>query len=182
MEEKEIRTQAKILILYLLGNIGESAEFTTINDMVSQDGLVNYFDFADAFSDLLEKGQIVSRERSKDGEPLYTITDEGRAVLETYQGEMLSDVRQKALRHAMRVLAFKSQGVRQTCRILETAGGWTLQCTIADRQKTLFETSVFLTDRRYAEQMRANFEDRADIIFRGVLSLLSGDVNFIFDE
>ncbi len=182
MEEKEIRTQAKILILYLLGNIGESVEFTTINDMISQDGLVNYFDFADAFSDLLEKGQIASDSQTSEGEPLYTITDEGRSVLESYQGEMLSDMRQRALRHAMRVLAFKSRGVRQTARLVETAGGWTLQCTVADRQKTLFETSVFLTDRRLAEQMQTNFEDRADIIYRGVLSLLSGDVNFIFDE
>ena len=29
---------------------------------------------------------------------------------------------------------------------------------------------------------RANFEERAEVIFRGVLSLLSGDVNYLFDE
>ena len=33
-----------------------------------------------------------------------------------------------------------------------------------------------------AEKYRANFEERAEVIFRGVLSLLSGDVNYLFDE
>ena len=31
-------------------------------------------------------------------------------------------------------------------------------------------------------ELRENFEERAEIIFRGALSLLSGDVNFIFEE
>ncbi len=182
MDEREISNQAKIFILYILGNIEEAVEFTTINDMVLQDGLINYFDFAAAFSDLLEKGQIASPARTPDGEPLYRITEQGRSILETYEHEMLSDVKDKAFRHAMRVLAFKRDGVRQFSTLKPTGGGWTLTCTIADEQKMLFETSVFLSDRAYAEQLRENFDDRADIIYRGVLSLLSGDVNYIFDE
>lgn len=182
MDEKEISTQAKIFILYILGNIGEAVEFTTINDMVIQDGLVSYFDFAAAFSDMLEKGQLASFSRSPAGEPLYTITDQGRTVLETYQQEMPPDMRDKAFRHAMRVLAFTRDGVRQTSRIVETETGCTLECSIRDAQKSLLELSVFLTDRPYAEHLKKNFDDRADVIYRGVLSLLSGDVNYIFDE
>lgn len=181
LDEKEIRNQAKIFILYILGNIDEAVEFSTVNDMVLQDGLVNYFDFAAAFSDLLELGQIASSSRSPEGEPLYEITPQGRSVLETYEQELLSDDKDRAYRHAMRVLAFKRDGVRQTSRMTETGTGWTVTCAIEDKQKTLFETSVFLSDRAFAERLRANFDDRADIIYRGVLSLLSGDVDFIFD-
>lgn len=181
LNEKEIRTQAKIFILYILGNIGEAVEFTTLNDMVLQDGLVTYFDFAAAFSDLLDKEQVAAYTVTKEGEPLYTVTEEGRSVLETYQHEMSSAVRDRAVRHAMRVLAFERDGVRQHSSIEETGTGWTLTCSISDREKQLFRTSVFLSNREYAEQLRDNFDDRADIIYRGVLSLLSGDVNFIFD-
>lgn len=182
MNEKEIRTQAKIFILYILGNIGEAVEFTTLNDMVLQDGLVTYFDFAAAFSDLLDKKQVDAMGETAEGEPLYTITEEGKSVLDTYQHEFSPAVRDRAVRHAMRVLAFKREGVRQSSSITQTGTGWTLTCSIADQQKELFRTSVFLSDRAYAEQLRDNFDDRADIIYRGVLSLLSGDVNFIFDE
>lgn len=182
MNEKEIRTQAKIFILYILGNIGESVEFTTLNDMVLQDGLVTYFDFAAAFSDLLDKGQITSEGIAADGEPLYTVTEEGRSVLESYQHNMPPAVRDRAVRHAMRVLAFKRDGVRQQSTIEPAEGGFILTCTISNRHNELFRTSVFLADRDYAEQLRDNFDDRSDIIYRGVLSLLSGDVNFIFDD
>lgn len=181
LDEQEIRIQAKIFILYILGSIDESVEFSTINDMVLQDGLVTYFDFAAAFSDLLEQGQIASSSRSPEGEPLYAITAQGRSVLETYEQELLSDDKDRAYRHAMRVLAFKRNGISQTSSVTETESGWTFSCAISDKQKTLFETSVFLSDRAFAEQLRANFDDRADIIYRGVLSLLSGDVDFIFD-
>lgn len=181
LDEKEIRTQAKIFILYILGNIDEPVEFTTVNDMVLQDGLVNYFDFAPAFSELLEQGQLVSDSRTPEGEPLYRITPQGRSVLETYEQDLLSDDKDRALRHALRVLAFKRNGVRQTSRVAETGSGWTVTCTIADNRKTLLETSVFLNDKALADKLCANFEDRADIIYRGILSLLSGDVDFIFD-
>lgn len=181
LDEKQIRTQAKIFVLYILGNIGEPVEFSTINDMILQDGLVSYFDFAPAFTELLEQGQLVSTERTPGGEPLYTITPQGRSVLETYEQELLTDDKDRAIRHAMRVLAQKRDGVRQSSRIVETGTGWTVTCTIEDKQKVLFETSVFLNDRTFAERLCNNFDDRADIIYRGVLSLLSGDVDFIFD-
>ena len=45
--------EIKIFILYLLKNIKEPLEFSTINDIVVQDGFVNYFDFAICFAELL---------------------------------------------------------------------------------------------------------------------------------
>ena len=41
---------------------------------------------------------------------------------------------------------------------------------------------VFLTEKYYADKLRKNFDDRAENVYKGVLSLLSGDVNYIFDE
>lgn len=181
LDEIQVRTQAKIFILYILGNIDEPVEFTTVHEMILQDGLVGYFDFAPAFSELLEQGHIVMSARTPEGEPLYTITPQGRSVLETYEQELLSDEKDRAIRHAMRVLAQKRDGIRQTSRVVQTGDGWTVTCTISDRQKALFETSVYLNDQAFAERLRNNFDDRADIIYRGVLALLSGDVDFIFD-
>lgn len=181
MEEKEIRSQAKIFILYILSNIGEPQEFTTVNDLILQDGLINYFDFASAFSELLESGQIGTVPDAESGEPLYAITEQGRAVLEMYEHEMSPDVKDKAFRHAMRMLAFKRDGVTQKAVVTETEGGWMLDCRIAEKEKTLMSASVFLNDRAYAEQLKVNFEEHAEIVYQGLLSLLSGDVNYIFD-
>ena len=42
--------EIKIFILFLLKNIKEPLEFSMINDIVIQDGYVNYFDFAICFA------------------------------------------------------------------------------------------------------------------------------------
>ena len=181
LDETQIRTQAKIFILYILGNIGEPVEFTTVHEMILQDGLVGYFDFAPAFAELFEQGHIALAARTPEGEPLYHITPQGRSVLETYEQELLTDEKDRVMRHAIRVLAQKRDGIQQTSRVIQTGEGWTVTCTISDRQKVLFETSIYLNDQEFAERLRSNFDDRSDIIYRGVLALLSGDVDFIFD-
>lgn len=60
--------------------------------------------------------------------------------------------------------------------------GYKLICSIEDSEKTLLHIEVFLTDAHYAEKLRVNYDERAEIIYKGVLSLLSGEVNFLFDE
>ena len=57
-----------------------------------------------------------------------------------------------------------------------------LRCEIADNQRVLFSSEVFLTEKHYAEKLKVNFDERAEIVYKGALALLSGDVNFIFDE
>lgn len=182
MDEKEIRNQAKIFILYIMNSIHEPLEFTTISDMVLQDELVNYFDFATAFNDLLDKKQVIEVAMPDEQEPFYQITDEGQMILESYESDLSAEVRDKAFRHAMRILAFKREGVKQTSSIAEVEGGFILTCCIADKTKKLFESSIYVSDMDYAKRLKANFDDHADIIYKGTMSLLSGDVNYIFDE
>ena len=44
-----------------------------------------------------------------------------------------------------------------------------------------FRISVDAETERLAEQMMMNFRRRPDVIYRGTLALLSGDVNYIFE-
>lgn len=57
-----------------------------------------------------------------------------------------------------------------------------LDVSIVDSEKTLLHVESFVTDSNFAQRMKANFDERAEIIYKGVMALLSGDVNFIFDE
>ena len=170
----------KVFILFLLKNVGEPLEYTTVHDIVVQDEFVNYFDFAFCFSELLEAGQIA--EYQVDENCLYSISDSGKEVLESYESSLLPIIRERALKSALRLIAFYRHGNRVSSTITECGEGYTLKCNIVDKQKTLFSVEVYLAEKDYAEKLKANFDERAEIIFRGALSLLSGDVNFIFDE
>jgi hypothetical protein len=171
--------ERKVFILFLLNNLDEPLEFSTINDIVIQDNFVNYFDFAICFSELLESGQITETGGSK---PLYSISEAGRTSIESYESTLYTSVREKALRSALRLLAFNRSGSKISSSITECKGGYILKCSITDSQRVLFNTEVFLTEKHYAEKLKANFDEKAEIIYKGSLALLSGDVNFIFEE
>lgn len=180
-ESLELRDKfdIKVFILFLLNNLDEPLEFTVVNDIVIQDGFVNYFDFAICFAELLEAGQITETD---DAKPLYTISDAGRTTIESYESTIYNSVREKALRSALRLLAFNRSGSKISSSVTECKGGYILKCSIKDNERILYNTEVFLTEKQYAEKFKTNFDEKADIIYKGTLALLSGDVNFIFDE
>ena len=60
------KNDIKIFILYLLRNVGYPLDFGNINDIVLQDGVVGYFDFAECFAVLLDAGNVQEiKEREK---------------------------------------------------------------------------------------------------------------------
>lgn len=174
--------EIKIFILFLLKNIKEPLEFSMINDIVIQDGYVNYFDFAICFAELLENGQILEQKRKEDSHPVYVITPAGEEAVSNVQMKLFTTVREKALRSALRLLAFYKTGSRISSDLEELPNGYMLSCKIEDKDKVLMNLQVFLTEKYYADKLRKNFDDRAENVYKGVLSLLSGDVNYIFDE
>lgn len=176
----EDKVDIKIFILYMLKSVNEPLEFVTINDIVLQDEFVGYFDFAFCFSELLESGQI---DEFHDGsKKLYVISELGKETLESYEGSLLTVIKERAVRSAMRLMAFNGREAKISGTVTPADNGFELRCRITDREKTLFDLSVHLSDEKYAQQMKNNFDERADIIYRGTLSLLSGDVNFIFED
>lgn len=177
----ENKIDIKVFILYLLSNVGEPLEFTTVNDIVLQDEFVNYFDFAFCFSELLEAGQI-DEFGEGDGEHLYMISASGKETLSSYESSLLPVIRERALKSAFRLIAYNRTGKRIHSEITECGEGYTLKCSIVDKKKTWLALELYVAEKSYAERLKANFEERAEIIYRGSLSLLSGDVNFIFDD
>jgi hypothetical protein len=169
----------KVFILFLLKNIKEPLEYSTINDIVIQDGFVNYFDFSICFGELVESGQI---EEIPGEKSLYRISEVGEMAVENVEMRLFTSVREKALRSALRLLAFYKTGNRITSTVTEKDGGYVLNCVIADNNRKLLDLNVFLTEKYYAETLKHNYDERAENIYKGVLALLSGDVNYIFDE
>lgn len=171
--------EIKVFILFLLKNVNEPLPFSTINDIVIQDGFVTYYDFAICFAELLEAKQI---NEIKGNEIKYVISDDGRLAIESYEDSIYASVREKALRSAMRLLASNRDGSRIISRIEPNGEGYDFIGEISNKTRTLYYTKVYVAELDYAKRLKENFEERAEIIYKGSLSLLSGDINFIFEE
>ena len=191
------KNDIKIFILYLLKNLKYPLDFNTISDIVVQDEFVSYFDFAECFAELLDLGTIeqlrvgdeIVTEASigQNGRPekkneLYRITEDGVKVVEQLQSNLLGMIKEKSLKSAMRLLSFKSRGSEIKCTSSERKeGGYNLHCEIIENRSTLMNIDIVVENKQQLDAMMYNFNERPEVIYRGVVSLLTGDINYLID-
>ncbi len=186
------KNDIKIFILYLMKNLNFPLDFNTLGDIVAQDEFVTYFDFAECFSELLDSGTIeeievdqpvvmTSAGRNKPAE-LYRITSGGVQVVEQLQSNLLNMIREKSLKSAMRLLSFKRRGTEVRCEPRERADGrYDLRCSIVEGDVSLMELSLVVDTKYQLDKMIYYFNERPEVVYRGVFSLLTGDINYLID-
>lgn len=176
-DENEI----KIFILYLMYHIGRPLEYGDINDIVMQDGFVGGIDFADCFADLLEKGNI--QEITINDMPHYAISEYGVQIAENLQDDIASYVRTKGLKSALRLLDFKKRGAKiETSFAPRADGRFDLTCTIIDRESVVLEVKVPAENASQLELMRYHFREKPEQVYKGVLALLTGEMDYLIHE
>ena len=174
------KNDIKIFILYLLKNIERPVDMITLNDIVVQDGFVNQFDFMDCFYELCDTSAV--RKSEKDGVELYEITGEGSVAAETMQSNIIQSIRERSLRSAMRLLSFHGRGAKHSCTLEDADDGRCRRvCRFTDKNGEFFSLSVLFETRHQAELMKYNCGEDPELLYRGVLSILSGDINYLAD-
>ena len=170
----------KIFVLYLLENINYPLDFVTINDIVMQTDYVMYLDFAEGFNEMLDGGLIESVE--VDGETLYIVTERGKCVARELNGDILSTILDQSLARALRYLDFKKRGITPKCEIVEADGGrYSITCSFCENGNLIFLQTLTVDTLDRAQRMKNNFYERPEAIYRGVLALMAGNVNYLFD-
>ena len=176
------KREIKIFVLYLMENIGYPLDFTSINDIIMQTDYVMFLDFAESFNEMLDGGLIDSFEEG--GLTYYQVSDKGRIVAQSLKSDVLSSVLDSAMTAALRYLDFTRRGITTECRIEnidQLTGKCTVYCSLTERKKIIFEATLVVDSLDRAKRMKANFDDRPEVIFRGFTALMAGNVNFLFD-
>ena len=175
------KTDIKIFVLYLLRHIETPLDFVTLHDIVVQDEFVGQFDFMECFFELCEMGAIQKTER--EGGDYYTLTPNGKNAAEALQSDLLRTIRERALRSARRFLEFQKNGCKTESEIINLEGGkYRLVCRCMNSEGVYMETSVVVENKHKAELMKLNFDDRSEFIYGGIMSLLSGDMNYLLPD
>ncbi len=170
----------KIFVLYLLENINYPLDFVTINDVVMQTDYVMYLDFAEAFYEMLDMELI--EKIDDDGNESYLITEKGRIVARELKSDLLAVMLDKALAKALRFLDFKKRGIVEKCTIEKTEDGrYSVSCSFTEKGICIFSQSLIVDTLNRAERMRENFYERPEVVYRGAVALMAGNVNYLFD-
>ena len=169
----------KIYILYLFEKMASPLSHQTTAEIILWDGTGNYFVFMDCFEELKEAGLLEERGVGEQEEPLFVISAKGSALLASVENALLEETKKKVLRSAARLLAYRKDGNEVHAEIRPEGEGYVLHCTIHDRRYPLMDLSVYLDQREEAEYFASRFDERADIVYRGVLALLTGEARFL---
>ena len=171
----------KIFILYLLKNVGKPLLFNDLTEIVLEDEYVDYMAFAECLASLTETGNIETHP-TDDGDE-YEITAQGKEVALQLESRIAGFVRSQSLKSAMRYLSFKDRGIRVPVTSTPLDGGkYEMIFSITDKQSTLFSLSLVVDNSYQEQQMRYNFQNEPERIYRAILSLLSGDPDYLLKE
>ena len=171
----------KIFVLYLMENVGRPLDFVTLNDIVMQTDYIMYLDFAEAFHSMLDDG-LIEVAGEQNGEQTYDITEKGRMVAESLHSDILPSILEKSLAAALRYLDFKSRGTETKCEFHRREDGrYDFSCALIERGEVIFTTTLVLDSADRAARLKENFQDRPEVIYRGVHALLAGNMNYLFD-
>jgi hypothetical protein len=173
----------KIFVLYLMKNINYPMDYVTINEIVMQTDYVLYLDFAEAFHQMLEGGLIAEDGRDERGDPLYSVTHKGRLVAEQLKSDILPTVLDKSMACALQYLDFRRRGIVADCeseRLPDQT--YNVTVTLKEKDKVILSIRVNADSEYRAQQIKKSFRDRPNVIYRGILALFSGRLDFLYDS
>lgn len=175
------KQSVKIYVLYLMDNIGYPLPYVTINDMIMDNEFVGYLDFAECFAELLDDGLVVSCQH--EGKDCYAVSDKGHTVSEQLSGNLLPSVLDDSLANAWRLIDFGCRGIKCHAELgkRDEDGKPILTCSMTEHGKPLFTLTVAVESEERARRMKDTFGRRPDVIWRGMLGLLTGEPKFLFD-
>jgi len=182
--------QVKVFILYLLDKIGYPLDYTDIATIIIRDGLVDYFDFVEYFHQLLEAGHIKKIPKDENNEIcdenredwLFAVTDTGRLIAKGLSDDLLmSAVREKSYISAMRHLSLEKRKAVVNQSSEQVGTEYIFHCSINDIDGLALNLSLRADSYNQLNRMKMNFEERPDVVYRGIIALVTGNVNYLFD-
>ncbi len=113
----------------------------------------------------------------------YFVTQTGRLIARSLSENILmASVREKSYISAMRHLSLEKKGAVCDQTFEVDGDGFLFHCSISDRDGTALKLSVRADTVYQLNRMRLNFDEKPDVVMRGVIALLTGNVNYLFDE
>lgn len=171
--------EIKILVCYLLHNISQKLTLSQINEALLKKGLVNYFELADAMSELLESGHIIICATNEKDEECYELTELGVRTAQEFSDTLPLTVREKALHSAQNLLTRQKSAAENIVTVDKVKDGYMVNLIISDIGSDLMNLSLFMPTENEADAVKRQFIRDPLLIYKGMLALLTGDLKTV---
>jgi hypothetical protein len=169
------RNQIRILICYLLASLNVPLPKKDIVAIFQENGLANYFEVTNALADLTANGTVLL----KDG--MCTAGSSAKVIAGQLDSAVPPAVRERTVSAALSLLSRMKRESENKVEITETDRGCQVTCHISGGDMDLMSFSLYVPDRRQANLVKRNFQDRPDSIYQVLLALITGNRDLISD-
>lgn len=170
--------EIKVLLCYILKTVKKPLSFDSLNEILQGDGLVNYFEFAQSLHELLLSGHVDLIQDG--GVDYYKVTRLGAGTAELFERRLPASIREKAVKAAVRLLARIRRESENRVEIgADPGGGYAVDCVVLDQGDDLMRVRLLVPDMRQAELVKRQFLQSPETVYKGVLALLTGDVQAV---
>lgn len=170
----------KIMICYLLRDVGEAFPRDALRSALYDNGIANYFEISQAIDDLLDVGAICLT----DGDNL-TLNDKGDAIARELEDELSVYIRNKAVRAVRLTEIYEKRKKENEVTITKIHDKRyrltvTMHSGLARDGETdeLMQLSLYVTDAMQAETMKQSFLNNPVKLYEKVVEGLTDDPTF----
>ena len=113
----------------------------------------------------------------------YVVSNTGKLIARNLSENILmSAVREKSYISAMRHLSLEKRGAVCDQTFERSGENFIFRCSIKDKEGISLDLAVRADTVHQLNRMRLNFDEKPDVVMRGIVALLTGNVNYLFEE
>lgn len=170
--DNETLAENKVLILYILNQIGKPITKDALLNLVLAVTDLNYFYFQQFLLDLLENGYIINYD--KDDNNFYEITNFGKETLDLTK-EIIPGITKlrvdSNLKKEMENFENEHSIIAEYTPRKENY--FDISCKIVERNETIFEVKTFVGSQKQATDIVHNWKNHANEMYPALLKILT---------
>lgn len=157
----------KFLVLYLMARVAAPIDFATLTDLTMCDAGVDYFEFAESVSEMVETGHLALTDER------YAITEKGRRDGAACESSLPYSVKHKCSRNLSRLNGVLRRSAQVRAEIIERPeGGFTVSLGLDDDSGSLLKAELFSPTREQALRLTEGFQTRPERVLNDLLESL----------
>ena len=162
--------EVQVFVCYLLKHIGIPATFDQLSEIRQTDGMVSYFEFVAAVSQLKQGGQL-SVTHNDSGEEAYTLTQKGKLTADSFEHLVPLSIRERGLEVSASYFAQQRMMEENYAEIIKVQDGYQITLVVSDIGSDLMRLSLFIPKEKQCEAIRKAFMKDPVRIYQSALAL-----------
>jgi hypothetical protein len=167
------RIEIRVLICYILVNLGAPVPLEIVKERLHFDGIANYFETAFAISEL-EESATISFVKEEKGTKFYIATGDTEAVVEALGKNLPASVKERSL-SIVRSVVERSRNERDNrVNIEKNENGIYITCSVMEKNLELVSVRLLVPDEETAISVKEHFLEKPIETLINATSALTG--------